>query len=229
MKTNDAYRPRDLRKLAQITVVLVVLYALSCVLNAAGTGLEMSALAQLNSDMLLGGYDPVPGVSGAAELVIGLSAAACVLMFLVSGTFVLVWVYRTNVNAKVLAADKPMSPGWAVGWYFVPVAWLWKPFQGMRESWQISTKPMNWRDVPVSSLLHNWWAAWLAGNILDSISFRVAHSATTVAKVWLADTFDVCGSFFDVVCALLLILIIRQLTTRQTTALAAAGSIENNP
>lgn len=28
-----------------------------------------------------------------------------------------------------------MTPGWAVGFYFIPIALIWKPFQGMSQIW----------------------------------------------------------------------------------------------
>jgi hypothetical protein len=54
---------------------------------------------------------------------------ACVL-----AAFVLVgvWIYRANANAHALGGDLSVSPGWAVGWFFVPIACLFKPYLAMR-------------------------------------------------------------------------------------------------
>ena len=48
-----------------------------------------------------------------------------------------------------------------MGWYFVPIAWFWKPYQAMREIWRASVNPSDWRGAPVSPLLRWWWGLWM--------------------------------------------------------------------
>ena len=58
---------------------------------------------------------------------------------------VLMWIYRANYNARQLgAADMRFTPGWAVGWYFVPIGWFWMPYLAMREIWRASVNPSDW-------------------------------------------------------------------------------------
>ena len=79
-----------------------------------------------------------------------------------TAVMVLNWIHRANYNARQLgAADLDFSPGWAVGWYFVPVAWFWKPYQVMKEIWRASASPKDWRLQGGSPLLVWWWALWL--------------------------------------------------------------------
>ena len=71
-----------------------------------------------------------------------------------TGILVLTWIHRANHNARQLGADDMrFTPGWAVGWYFVPIAWFWKPYQAMKEIWLASANPSDWRGRPVSPLL----------------------------------------------------------------------------
>lgn len=82
---------------------------------------------------------------------------------LASMILVLVWIHRANHNARALGATGlEMTPGWAVGWYFVPIAWFWKPYQAMKEIWQASASPKHWSRQGVSPLLGWWWGLWLA-------------------------------------------------------------------
>jgi len=53
-----------------------------------------------------------------------------------------------------------------VGWYFVPVANLWKPYQAMKEIWKASSDPENWQDRPVSPLLPWWWLLCVVSSII---------------------------------------------------------------
>src|SRR5690242_4585459 len=51
--------------------------------------------------------------------VVGLLEIAC---FLFSGVMSLRFIYAANANARRLGADGlNYTPGWAVGWYFVPI------------------------------------------------------------------------------------------------------------
>ena len=74
------------------------------------------------------------------------------------------------------------APGWAVGWYFVPIAWFWKPYQAMREIWRASVNPSNWRGAPVSPLLRWWWGLWIVpfwgSSIVDWAADRTLDGAT---------------------------------------------------
>ncbi len=74
----------------------------------------------------------------------------------------LMWVYRANWNAHALGAvDMRFRPGWAVGWYFIPLANLWMPFRVMSEIWRVSANPGDWQNTPRSSVLGWWWALYL--------------------------------------------------------------------
>ena len=86
------------------------------------------------------------------------------LAFLVTGGGYLFWVHRLSLNlwSLRLSNDRPLrfSPGWAVGWWFIPVMSLWRPYLVMREIWT--------RSHPSgvgSYLMLLWWALWVVGSI----------------------------------------------------------------
>lgn len=75
------------------------------------------------------------------------------------------WIYRANSNARALGASgMAFTPGGAVGWYFVPIANLWKPYQAMREIWQASASPPGWRRQQVPALVPCWWLLGILGS-----------------------------------------------------------------
>jgi hypothetical protein len=81
-----------------------------------------------------------------------------------------VWTYRVNANIHALgAANLRFTPGWAVGWYFVPIANLWKPYQVMKEIWRASKNPSGWQDEASSSIVGWWWFWWIVSNVEISI------------------------------------------------------------
>jgi hypothetical protein len=87
----------------------------------------------------------------------------------------LMWVYLANVNARGLGAQgMSYSPGWAVGWYFVPIWNLWKPFLAMKEIWQASENPVAWSSLKTPRLLRIWWTLWISNNFLGYLTFVIS-------------------------------------------------------
>ncbi len=110
------------------------------------------------------------------------------------------WIFRANRNAWALAGDLDFRPGWAVGWYFVPVANLWKPYQAMKETFKASNPEFgaDWRQAPPPAFLGLWWTLWLVAGFLGQAVFRTSLSAETVDEIltasWLtfaSDTLDI--------------------------------------
>ena len=84
--------------------------------------------------------------------------------------FFSLWTYRSSQNLLPLVYhDQRFSPGWSVGWWFIPVLNLLRPYQVIKEIWQ-GSYPHTGADrqpapliSPTSPLLGWWWAAWLIG------------------------------------------------------------------
>lgn len=123
---------------------------------------------------------------------------------------VLTWIYRANHNARALgASDMAFTPGWAIGWYFVPVVNLWRPFQAMREIWRASSAPEDWRRQPGSPLLGWWWALWILPFFVFDIVAWVAGYFEMVADPEVFDAaLGVVAGLIDIPLALILITII---------------------
>jgi hypothetical protein len=80
------------------------------------------------------------------------------------------WIYRAHANLAVMKCrDLKYSPGWAVGWYFIPIANLIEPFRAMRELWHRShsLEPGTVRDAPEMA---PWWGTFIAANTLSFIT-----------------------------------------------------------
>src|SRR4030095_8115621 len=59
------------------------------------------------------------------------------LTALASFVSLLVWIYAAHANLPALnAGPLEFSPGWAVGWFFIPIANLVKPYQAVVEIWK---------------------------------------------------------------------------------------------
>jgi len=127
--------------------------------------------------------DVVPGVFQLAglraDLLETIFGSCLLLVFIATVVVFCVWTYRVNANLHALGASNlRFTPGWAVGWYFVPVANLWKPYQVMSEIWRASKSPSGWQYEVSSSIVGWWWFLWIISNV--QISWETSSQQETL-------------------------------------------------
>ena len=155
------------------------------------------------------------------------------IALLVTGVLWCIWQHRAHSNLRAFGRNGlRYTPGWAVGWWFIPIANLWKPFQTVRELWKASHGG-GWRTIATWSLLGWWWGTWLAGslNVQFGANTRVGilfGSSATLDQVSVADAISedrwrVVWLGFRVVAAVLAIVIVRSVERLQRAAEAAGG------
>jgi hypothetical protein len=90
----------------------------------------------------------------------------------------LMFKYRASKNARALGAKAmTITPGWAVGWYFIPFMNLFKPYQAMKEIYQASEPTagaLDWKEATVPGFLGWWWGFWIVSNILSQAELRLS-------------------------------------------------------
>jgi hypothetical protein len=103
-------------------------------------------------------------------------------LYLVCAVVFAMFLHRANRNARALGAEyMKFTPGWTVGWFFVPFANLFKPYQAAKEIWEASRPDGG---LPVtSSVLVLWWGSWLASNVTGQLNFRVGMAAETLSQL----------------------------------------------
>jgi hypothetical protein len=87
------------------------------------------------------------------------------------------WIVRTNKNVRALGAvGLRESPGWALGWFFVPLFCIWRPYIAMKQLWHASHDPAGWAMHGRASFVALWWTLWLASNGLGQWNARLQFS-----------------------------------------------------
>ena len=128
----------------------------------------------------------------------------------------LTWIYRANLNCRGFGAQNMRyTPGWAVGYYFIPFLNLFRPYQVMREIWQVSQNPADWEAQPVSPVLGWWWTAWLTSGVLGHILFRIAMSADSVEDLRLATQVSISASCVGLVLCVCAAFLVNSIGRRQ--------------
>lgn len=126
----------------------------------------------------------------------------------------LVWFHRAAVNVRAFGATGlQFTPGWCVGWWFVPLASLWKPLAAVKEVWRASEpdgvgQPYGWTYARTPGIMNLWWATYVVGNILGNLSGRIEDRQASAVL-------GVCCTVANAVCAACVIPIIRGLARRQ--------------
>jgi hypothetical protein len=173
-----------------------------------------------------------------ATMLVTLGGLAQLAPFAVIGIFVaciigyLLFVYRAMKNLHVSnARGLTTSPGWAVGWSFIPFANLAMIYSVMKQIWRASADPERGRrDAP--QLLGWWWGLWIAGNISGNISERLTPSETAIEVLDVTELLSAFtpGILMGVVSAALtitstffLLIIVRQITASQETLRSTAA------
>lgn len=126
------------------------------------------------------------------------------------------WIYRANRNVRGFGATGlTYTPGWAVGYYFIPFINLVRPYQAMQEIWQASSNPSRWVSESTSPLLGVWWALWITANVLGQIVFRMSRNATSVEALQTVTLVSMFSSVADIGLTIAAISLVSQIIAMQ--------------
>ncbi len=204
----------DLEKLADWAVRLLLLGLFLTVVSSVSTWFEL----QLLNDIRDGNYASEEAMLAAAEandrrqLTIAIIEGAA---FLGAGVLSLIWIYRSAHNARVHATRVEYTAGSCVWWFFIPVAWLWKPYSAMKETWSESATQSGAKVDDHSVLLGTWWACWIISGLCYHASLRMAWGDVGLNALITSDKVLLVGSAVDTVATVLFINMVRRLTKMQ--------------
>ncbi len=152
-----------LQQRAKIVKAMLVGGLLLVVPMLIGEIAELRGLISLDNADALASPD---GIYGMVLLGNGLMLVATYIVFGM-------WIYRAaaNVDAAMVPGFR-YTPGWAVGWYFIPIANFYKPFAAMRQIWNASHGNGNGDLDRADPLLVYWWGLWTLTGIASYFAFR---------------------------------------------------------
>lgn len=146
------------------------------------------------------------GTEGIDVIFVG-SNAVYLLCVIAIGAFLV----RANHNARALGGpDHGMStsPGWTVGWFFVPFANWFRPYRAVKEIWTVSQPE---RSGPLPA----WWALWLITSLGGRISDKVSESAETWEEIIRGNWLNFAHSGVSIAAAVAVFLVVRGLHENQ--------------
>lgn len=215
------YKTRPIDRLGRIAIIAIYATLVTNVFHAAVAATDWFLLQGVAGDLPLGPYGEYPVHVAVTEATTMLRLPVLVVG-LITSVIVLKWIYRANMNAQVWTGGMRVSPPWSIGWFFIPIATLWKPFQGVADTWAAS------HGHPLSSEAPNqlkvWWGLWLAAGAVTSVSNRMAWHADTVGIMHMSAGLEVISALLSFGDGILFLDIVKRITTAQTQRLSAADS-----
>jgi hypothetical protein len=139
----------------------------------------------------------------------------------------LMWVYRAHLDLKLFTREPlNFTPGWAVGWWFIPFANLVQPCRVMGEIWRRSDARhgATWGTGGAPLLLVTWWIAFLVEGVLGRIVLRMSVSAEKLPELIRAAQFEIAAGIWDLVAiplAIAVVVAIMRAQQRRRAELAA--------
>ncbi|ESQ87696.1 hypothetical protein ABAC460_18660 [Asticcacaulis sp. AC460] len=185
---------KPMKSLSAWTFGLITAFMVSL---TAYTGAMALAMVGMSSDVFFLG--------------LGLAALAFMLFYFAAGIVTLIWLYGAARNARSMKPNLDLTPGWAVGWYFIPIANLFKPFTTLCLIWDASRAPGT---KPASAMpIAAWWWLNIIGNITMSIGSRISDAETF--GMTPGDILQVVGAISTIVSTWIFLNLIRELHHNQ--------------
>jgi hypothetical protein len=151
---------------------------------------------------------------GLTTLIAGAFVALLFIAALVvAGFLFLRWTYLAYKNLVAFGTNGLMyTPGFAVGYFFIPIVNIYKPVQVFIEIWNASDPAYlqgssEWRKAKVPGVIPFWWLSWLIWNILSDLASKPELSHDEIGQF--------AAVIFFAISSILAIQVVRGITTRQ--------------
>lgn len=169
-------------------------------------------------------YFPGPGTVRRVDFldVLDLAGIVATVVKLAALVLLLVWFYNAHSNLRHLGVRRlEYTPGWAVGYFFVPILCFFRPYQVAQEIFRASSpevplqRPTAWRLTSCSPVIGWWWGLTLLEALLGGCGgmSQPLNSRQALLDPQLRSAIGM--SLLSMAVALLGMLMIRQVRRRQ--------------
>ena len=144
---------------------------------------------------------------------------AQLVALVVAGILFLRWFHRAYANLKALGTEGlPHGPGWAVGYWFVPIVNLVRPATVACDIWNASNPtadPSSWRSRKQPRLIVGWWLTFLLSGFVGRVGASLWNGASDPDRLRQAAVVLMVADVLTIVAGVLAVVFVRETTTRQ--------------
>ena len=204
----------DTKRITKIVIWTFYIYIGLLALTLISTSMVNSFVASIESGLY---YDNILMMQEAEahDLREGIIALFFMIVLIFCIVTFLRWTYKSSQISHLSGAkDLIFSPGWSVGWYFIPIATLWKPFQAFKQIYQVSIQITDWKNVPIPSNLRWWWGLFIVSGIINNMLFRIYLSFDIYSDYSSIFIIEIIVSVMEAACCLIIIKIVKDISQR---------------
>lgn len=210
-----------LRSPQGLSTALTWLFCVAAVVGLFSAGANLYSWS-LRQDLVAGAAGEDLGLQQAVTLT---GASRALLTLTMAGTAVvfITWFHRVRVNGGIFRPDCfTQAGGWAIGWWFIPLANLFMPYWIARQIWTASTQlgPDGSHRHVSAAPITAWWLPWIATLIAERVASRMHKYAETVEAARDATAASGITSLLFAASAVLAALFVRKLTALQNVKAA---------
>jgi hypothetical protein len=165
--TNNGYFFNDPTVAARTTKILFI----------AGTALQIPV------SLLFMKASAPDAEANSYDMIIGVLSLLMVPIYIAGVVFYCIWKVKCAKNCRVWSNRSfQFTPGWSVGFYFIPIVMLWKPFQAMSEIWDATFEGSEKREQ--TGVVGWWWALYIITNLISNLSTRAEFQEYQALSFW---------------------------------------------
>jgi len=217
------------------TKTLVTLVILDIVFTLISLVLGLLNAAKLTAAQAAGGVDESYEAFDGLQRIFGFMQIS---LFLVTAILFLMWVHQGYKNLTALeAVEMRFTPGWAVGYFFIPFLNIIRGYEVVADLWKASGQEarneggLGWKKLAVPGLLTIWWVAWLVSGFIGRQVAAAAIRADSIDALLHVSRISFLSDLFSLLPSVLFILVLKDIDERQTeshTLLLSGGSTRNH-
>ena len=210
----------------------VIFLAICAVLDVVGAASTYSEIQLLNRGLEEGIDEQAAESNDMRQMVVGVLQTTA---FLFAAVAFLMWIHRAHSNLPALGARRlQYSPGWTVGYFFIPILNLFRPYQATKEIWKGSDPEAAFSEraglsqIGTPATLPMWWAFWIAANLAGRASARMSLRAETLDEMVTSSWVTLVADVISAVAAVLAISVVLGIDRNQEQKATALGLL-NDP
>ena len=136
---------------------------------------------------------------------------------LATGIATITWLYQAYGSREADPALLPHARWWTIGGWLIPVIWLVRPFELMRNLYRatVGAQPQEQPGASMRypALFRWWWGCWLVGNLLASIALGSAADHPDFGQLRTAVSLDLVIEVIMIAAAGLFVAVLRSITS----------------
>lgn len=183
------------------------------------------------------GMDAFTGTEAPGEVAAWGLTLFGIALFLVAATITsavlfLMWIHRAyRVLEENGVPGLKHTPGWAVGWWFIPIANLAKPYEVVKEVFERSERnqpsaSMSFTAQKESSwIVGAWWLVWITACLATNVSSFMTSFNHSAEQYILSNWLGIAATVLFILAGGLAIMVVRDIDNRQRRAFGSNAPI----